>query len=213
MLPEERGHGVAGALLAAGIRWARDAGSPAVRLSTSSGNPASNRLAERDGFAITERFRPLRASAADRPSTAHLAQPADFPAIWDAVREVAFYTEGWTAYRLTPPRLALLLSQHAVVVAGNAVLIATATRRWAGPRIGLAAGGSGDIAEAARLIRARTAALGLPDLRATIADRAEVIAALEDEGFTGGEGWEDAMLLHELQLDTASSPRRSAGGV
>ncbi|HZU11224.1 MAG TPA: GNAT family N-acetyltransferase [Chloroflexota bacterium] len=199
--PEARGQGVAGALLGAGIQWARDSGSPAVRLSTASDNPASNRLVEKAGFSAVERFRPLRGPAINGPTSASLAHPADFDAVWRALQGAQYYTEAWTAYRITPPRIALLLSQHCVVVAGSGVVIASATRRWSAPRIGLAVGQPDDVADAVRLVQSRGAALGLTEIRATIAHDAETVNVLAQLGFAGGDGWEEAMLLHELPLN------------
>jgi RimJ/RimL family protein N-acetyltransferase len=144
------GRGIATKLLAAGIEWACFSGLAAVRLSTSTDNPASNRLAEQAGLRPVARFASVRVVETAEPPRpcVRLARPDERAAIRRALDDwgASYYTEGWTAYALTDDRLRLLLATAQVVVGTgdyiDAVGIATATAERPHPRLGLIRGTS-----------------------------------------------------------------------
>lgn len=209
-----QGQGVGRALLHAGVAWAREIECEAVRLATTSTNPASNRIAELEGLRVVGRFRPLSAAAtaSAEPQDVRIAQPGELESVWRFVTQSAdatFYTEGWTAFRLTTDRLRLLLAAHACVVTGpdaiDAVSIVTSTVGRPAPRLGLAVGDASGVERIARWIYAVTRRHDLRTVRATVQADDACLAALARAGFQPGEGWEHTMLLHEIRLSPTGS--------
>lgn len=198
------GGGIGGVLLAAGVGWAREAGCPAARLATSSGNPASNRIAERGGFTSSGNFsRAEAAPLAGYSGPVRTAQPYEADEIW-AVLEVsglALYTEGWTAYRLSAQRLRLLLAMQSVAVCGrpeDGVLIATATARRPALRLGLLTGSREAMTEMGRWLRGRADDIGFSGVRGPVQLDEAGVEALAHAGFDIDHKW--YMRLWELNL-------------
>jgi hypothetical protein len=114
------------------------------------------------------------------------------------------YTEGWTAYRLTSERLALLLGIHAVVVAGQAqgdveaLGVATASLLRPSLRIGLLRGTVAGITAIASWTQGAAANAGLETVRATVAIDEQAVDGLGSLGFRSVEG--RGMLLWERAL-------------
>lgn len=204
-----QGQGVGMALLQHGIQWARDAGCSTVRLATTSANPASNRIAEKAGLVCIASFIPLSAPAErGSPTSARVALPSDLGRIWsflDGRGDADFYTEGWTAYRLTRERLRVLLAGHTVSVVDRedvqAVGIVTASARRPVARVGLTVGEPAEVKEVVRAMRTAAGAMGMVGVRATLNADATTVRALEQAGLArSGQAWEHSMLLHELSL-------------
>lgn len=208
---DARRRGVGEALLAYGVAWSRQMGSPAVRLSIASHNPASNHLACKGGFRVVGTFLACSAAPGGLPKQrcVRVAHAADARRILDFVRRTAhapesapFYTEGWTAYRLTEERLRLLLVTNAVVVVGDSeidgVAIATATVARAALRLGFLAGDRDAATALCNWLRAAALEARLPRIRATVQVDATGIESLQRSGFDRSE--DVRMLLYELPL-------------
>jgi RimJ/RimL family protein N-acetyltransferase len=201
-----RGAGIGAQLLKAGIEWAREAGCAAVRLATWSGNEASNRLAEKEGLRVRAQFARAEAVPGRSEAQARIALPTDLEAVWAWVQQagIEFYTEGWTAHRLTWDRLRLLLALHTVAVVDgdssiDAVAIATVSERRPALRIGLLAGSQSGTAVLASWLRARAGEAGLPALRGPLEVDETRLATLRDAGYDTEQKW--WMVLRELLLE------------
>jgi len=205
------GQGIGRALLDHGVAWARNLGSPAVRLASYSGNEASNRMAESAGLHLIHAFGLWSAPAAKSGNKApvRLAGPWEVDDIMrcistyldSTVRDI-LYTEGWTAYTLTHQRLRALLSQHAVAVteAGRitGVVIATATVQRPALRLGFLAGTWDAAGILGAWLRNRAALGGAMAVRGPLSVPAGLTGALEREGFSRRE--DATMNLWELRL-------------
>ena len=201
-----RDRGIGGRLLEEAVLWARQNGCSGLRLAMSSGNPASNRLAERAGLRPLGTFASVQADPA--PATrdgARVAGPADFGRVMDVLSSSSprgsshcVYTEGWTAYTLTASRLRLLLAMGSVVLAQDAVAIATTTAARPSLRIGLLRGREDNMAGIARWLCGRAVDLGVATVRANVESTAPVRSALESSGFHSRHG--NSMCLHGLHL-------------
>jgi RimJ/RimL family protein N-acetyltransferase len=202
-----RRHGVGEALARAAVAWAREMGCPAARLTVSSDNPGSRRLAERMGFAAVAEFVTLSAPPAEQSDpTARLwpAQAQDAEAVQMVLGQwyaAGYYTRGWTAYRLTPDEVRLLTATYGVLVADHesidGVAIATHCGDASGIQLGLIAGSQEAVRSLGSGLRARAAALGLPGVTATIAATDDITRALHGAGF---EGTRDHTVLLMEQL-------------
>lgn len=202
-----RGLGIATALLTAGIEWARSNELPTVRLSTSSDNPASNRMAERARFDRVARFASVSITEGSESAItgARLARCDEFSAVRAFLAsspDSQYYTEGWTAYRITDVRLRLLIATQQVIVAGSGdlqgVAIATASVGRAVPRPGLLRGSADAATRILDYLRAAQCRLGVASVRGqvTVADD-----MWEQLGFHGLQrAWEHDMVLWELHL-------------
>ncbi len=206
-----RAQGIGRALLDHGVEWARNLGSPAVRLASYSGNEASNRMAESAGLHLIHSFGLWSAPVAKSGNSApvRLAGPWEADGVMrcisshlDSTDGTIFYTEGWTAYSLTPQRLAALLSQHAVAVTGGGVItgvaIATATARRPTLRPGFLAGTPQAAGMLGGWLRDRAALGGATAVRGPLSVADGLTSALEREGFSRRE--DAAMNLWELRL-------------
>jgi GNAT superfamily N-acetyltransferase len=202
--------GLGYALLADGLRWAREQGLPRVRLCTYGGNPASNRIATKAGLTEIARIKILSADSTAGDDCAgcqcRVATPADFDEIVHFVQghagDAPVYTEGWTAHTLDHRRLRLLLATNAVLVAGGSaiegVAIATSTVDRPSLRLGFIAGTERAVEALARSLTHRAVVAGLDRVvcYAPIADETE--AALTRAGYMWRDG--DEMVLYELDL-------------
>ncbi|GAC1329905.1 MAG: hypothetical protein NVSMB22_22020 [Chloroflexota bacterium] len=207
---EVQGSGVGGALLAHGIEWARGMGCETARLSTASSNPASTRLAERAGMNLVARFTPLSATVAQREEPPLVtAQAEDAGQVFDHLvagigpAHAGFYTEGWTAYRLTLERVRLLCAMRAVAVvrAGpdiRGTLVATCMRPFRTVSVGAVTGDAGTVSRLARFARSNAGALGFSRIRAILAGSDDVMHALQAEGFEKSRDFE--MRVYEAVL-------------
>lgn len=206
-----RAKGIGRALLDHGAAWTRNLGSPVVRLAAYSGNEASNRLAESAGFHLIHTFGLWSAPAAKSGSelSVRLAGPWESDDIMrfissypDSTDGTIFYTEGWTAYSLTPQRLAALLAQHAVAVTGvdriTGVAIATATVQRPALRPGFLVGTPQAAGDLGAWLRDRAARGGATGVRGPLAVPDGLTDALEREGFIRRE--DATMNLWELRL-------------
>ncbi|MDQ2741846.1 MAG: GNAT family N-acetyltransferase [Chloroflexota bacterium] len=206
-----RTQGIGRVLLDHGVAWARNLGSPAVRLASYSGNEASNRMAERAGLQLIRTFGLWSVPVAESGSGApvRLAGPWESDDIMrfisshlDSTGGTIFYTEGWTAYSLTPQRLAALLSQHAVAVTGigsiTGVAIATATVQRPALRPGLLTGTPQAAGVLAAWLRDRATVGGATAVRGPLAVPDGLTDVLEREGFSRRE--DATMNLWELRL-------------
>lgn len=202
--------GVGHAMLRHALEWARSMGCRAARLSTSSGNPSSNRMAEKEGMEVIGEFLPLSApsgKSAHHPSNVRIAMGADYDEIWQWLQQspamTGFYTEGWTAYRLIEPRLRLLLATSAVLIAGedtvDALGIATCSARNPLMRLGLLLGTPDGTEQICRWLRSQTGELGFEKVRATLASESIDERILQRAGFDMSH--EFTMLLRELRFD------------
>lgn len=197
--------GMGRALLDAGLEYARLAGCAAARLATASVNPASTRLAERGGFRERARFRPLAATtnAADPQQGVRLAQGFDLDAVMALAERSGqpFYTEGWTAYRLTRDRLRLLLNTQAVALIGansiEGMAVATCREPFRVLRLGFLAGSNHAMRALCRWLIQRAAATGLAPLSGNVLVGPAVEAA-QAAGFARAA--EMDMVLYERQL-------------
>jgi GNAT superfamily N-acetyltransferase len=202
--------GLGYALLADGLRWAREQGLPRVRLCTYGGNPASNRIATKAGLAEIARVKIMSADASAGDDCGgcqcRVATPGDFHEIarfvQDRADDAPVYTEGWTAHTLDHRRLRLLLATNAVLVTGGSaiegVAIATSTVDRPSLRLGFIAGTERAVEALARSLTHRAVVAGLDRVvcYAPIADETE--AALTRAGYMWRDG--DEMVLYELDL-------------
>lgn len=209
---DRQGSGIGQLLLDEAVRWARSIGCPALRLSTYSENPASNRIAERAGLGQLASLSILSAPPAHGGTPAgnvHVAAPTDRSRIWSFVREELdraafppFYTEGWTAHQLTESRLSLLLGTAAVLVAGRGriegLAIATSTLNRPTLKLGLLLGERDAAGAIAAYLRGCLRSAGLREVRATLCMTVDTEAALTGAGYHIRE--EVSMLLHEIRL-------------
>ncbi|HEX6509542.1 MAG TPA: GNAT family N-acetyltransferase, partial [Chloroflexota bacterium] len=212
---EVRGRGVGQALLEDGLQWARSVRCPVARLSTSSGNPSSNRIAEKAGLREIARYESLSATVpthASPPAGVRLGHPSDRRTISDFLDRVqsqggidGFYTEGWTAYPLTPSRLSLLLGTHAVMMSEvgeiDALGIATASVGRPYVRVGLLCGTPGGMEKIAAGVLMHANAARLESVRATVDVPNGVLKRLTAYGFTNTGS---NMILREMVLEPAA---------
>lgn len=174
---EVRGRRVGRVLLEHGLEWARLRGCPGARLATASLNPASERLAAGGGLHRAATYIPY-ASGETCPGAGGL--PVHLAPATAGDELLAFlarhgvcvgspYTEGWTAYSLTPQRVALLLATGAVLLAGEsrteAVGVATAAGRPT-LKLGLLAGSEPGMRAIAGYAHAGALAAGLRGVQA-----------------------------------------------
>jgi RimJ/RimL family protein N-acetyltransferase len=205
VVPEMQGAGIGSALLQAGIRWARLAGCPAVRLATSSGNEASNRIAEKEGVRVRAQFQRVEARPAPGEQSARIALPTELDSVWEWVQRegIEYYTEGWTAHRLTWDRVRFLLAVHAIAVVDGessieAMAIATLSERRPSLRIGLLHGSASGVSALASWLRARAAERDLNRLQGPLAADERCLQVLQAAGFDTEQTW--WMVLRELLL-------------
>jgi GNAT superfamily N-acetyltransferase len=204
--PDLQGRGVGSMLLDAGVQWARTMACPAVRLSTSDQNPASNRMATSKGFLQVASFRTAEAEQllSGSPGDVRVGLPSELPAVFDFLQEqgAKFYTEGWTAYRLTPDRVALLLATGSIALVGEQALEAAAVATFTGRRpilrLGLLAGSADGMERIARWLPSRAAGAGLTAVRAQVLQKDGALEAMSAAGYR--TDFEHAMLLYELGL-------------
>jgi GNAT superfamily N-acetyltransferase len=202
-----QGGGIGSALASAGVEWARSMGCPAVRLATSSTNEASNRIAEKAGLRERARFQRAEATAEPRSGCERIALPFELERVWEWLRkaQIEFYTEGWTAHRLTADRLRFLLAVHAVAVVGSetsidALAVATASERHSALRVGLVAGSPSSVTELGSWLRGRAHGAGLAAVRGPVNADESGLLALHGAGFDAEQKW--SMILRELLLDS-----------
>jgi GNAT superfamily N-acetyltransferase len=204
--PECQGHGIGTVLLSHGIEWARQMARGAVRLSTSDLNSASNRMAERAGMTQIGTFRMVEAEAAEGfyEAEVRVGSPTQCEAVADLLAEHGrtFYTEGWTAYRLTVDRLSLLLAMGSVALVGDggpeAVAIATFYGRRPYLRLGLLAGSSRGMSALALWVRGKAAQAALDTVRGPLHPDGVALEALGNAGYR--TNFEHSMNLWELRL-------------
>lgn len=205
---ELQGRSIGTKLLVAGLDWARFSGLGTVRLSTSTENPASNRLAERAGLRVVARFASVRVLAGERSETAmsRLARPdelGELRSALDTLGDANFYTEGWTAYRLTDERLSLLLAIGQVLVSGrdhvDAVGILTATPERVEPRPGLLLGSPGGLRSILSSLQGTLLSQGVESVRGQLQVSDSMLEQLRESGLE--RAWEHDMALWEHQLD------------
>lgn len=209
VLESLRGQGVGHRLLEAAVKWASAADSRVMRLSTTSNNPASARIAERIGMRVVAKFASVRAEAADSPvsSGIRVLSPADFD---DACQFLAHllvgqvadvYTEGWTAYSLTEERLRVLLATHSVIASGGpgieSVAIATSASARPSLRLGLLVGSAEGMYQCATWLRSQAGRTGTSPVRALVRGDAAA-AAVARAGYASRHGF--SMLLHQMQV-------------
>jgi len=196
------------------ILWAREHRCPWLRLATSSENPASNRIAERVGLQLNRTFISVDASPRSGPRAgARVASPMEFESIRallaqtaDGDPEPAVYTEGWTAYVLTPERLRMLLAMESVVVSGEdpeAIAIATTVVSRPSIRIGLLRGERVGMERICRWLVARAVESGVAIVRANVADQENAVSALRAAGFGSRHG--HSLCLYEIDLRESTS--------
>jgi GNAT superfamily N-acetyltransferase len=205
---DTQSRGLGFALLADGVRWAREAGLPRVRLCTHGANPASNRIATRAGLSEIARVKILSADATPEQDAerCRVATAADFDEVERVIGEHAgsdpVYTEGWTAHSLDVRRLRLLLATHAVLVFGapsaEGVAIASTAVEHVSLRLGFIVGSDEAVATLARSLVRRTAAAGLHCVVCYAAISSETESTLEREGYIWRD--RDEMVLYELDL-------------
>jgi RimJ/RimL family protein N-acetyltransferase len=206
---EVQNQGIGGAMLARAISWAQEHGSPWLRLATSSDNPASNRIAQRSGLSVLGRFASVSAAADGGGSReVRIAASTEWEHVWCLLTRTLggdpgswVYTEGWSAYSLTPERLHLLLAMGCVLVSEGepkAVAIATSNVMRPSLRLGLLAGDPEGMTAIARYLRGKSAETGLAVVRANAEARDEAVEALAVAGFASQHG--HSMLLHGLDL-------------
>jgi GNAT superfamily N-acetyltransferase len=200
-----QGRGIGASLLAAGVEWARISGCPAVRLSTASSNAASSRIAEKAGLRVIARFTPIRLDAPqiETESIGRIGRPDETEEVFKLLSRAhgaGLYTEGWTAYRLTPGRLRLLLAQGQVVVAGQdpigAACIASANIKRIEPRPGLINGTLEGMAAIVRFILDSAASQRIETIRGQLPASDEDWPTYSQIGIS--RAWEHDMLVHEL---------------
>jgi hypothetical protein len=210
-----QGHGVASRLLRAGICWSTANGCQVVRMSTSSSNPASQRLAEKAGMRLVAAFVPLEASPLEvgpQEPVAHVALALDLAAVQTYLRDLArsgfltdFYGEGWTFHRLTPARLQLLLATHAIALVRNpeieGLAIATTSTPFTRLRIGFLGGSSGAVARLCAWLRYRAFQAGIHQVSAAVLRHNDLLEAARKAGFHAPFDFE--LRLYELDLTGA----------
>lgn len=208
--PGLQNQGIGSVLLSEGIDWARRMGCSVVRLSTSSQNPASNRMAERAGLVHIATFRTLQGDPGPKSEVAgvRLGLPWELDSIVTFLedRPHPFYAEGWTVYRLTPERVGLLLAMKSLAVFGGdeveAVAIATSNGRQPHVGLGLLTGSHEGMAAIGSWLRSRAAAASLEMVRGHLEETAGAFEALHLAGFR--TDFEHAMLLRERVLSPSS---------
>ena len=207
-----RGRGVGAALLHHSLVWACSAGYAVARLSTSSENQSSVRIAQKAGFRAVRRYEVLASPVSETPAPGlrvRLAHAGDLNELrrvlleeWKEDGTVPFYTEGWTAYRLTAERIDLLVAVHAVAIVEDsgidAVGIATASVGRPVLRLGYLDGSIEGRAAIVAWLREQARAASLEQIRATLPADPTTIAALQPLGFTSSVDF--AMVLWETQL-------------
>ena len=114
-----------------------------------------------------------------------------------------FYTEGWTAYRLSPQRLHLLLATQAVVWAGErgeieAVAFATCSPTRPRLRLGLIKGSAEGVATLSSWLVERAERALLSDVRGPVELTPSAAAGLRAGGLEPVS--DHRMLLRELRL-------------
>jgi len=211
-----RGGGIGEALLDHGVRWCEEMGCSGARLSTASHNPASNRLVEKRGFRHIGTFYPCSARPLERAvegTPVRVAHPVDAAIIEEFLNGLrtdatprCFYTEGWTAYRLTEERLRLLLAVNSVLLSGptriqGMAIVTSAVTRTA-VRLGFLAGSKAAIEALSRRVRMVAAEARLPGIRATVAVDRPGLDALGAAGFDPVQDFD--MLLYERRLTQGS---------
>lgn len=206
---DAQGEGIGTLLLGHAIQWARRNGCTAIRLSTYRGNPASNRIAAKTGLTVAATFLPAEApalSGAVSDAAVSVAPATAFDEIISSLRDSStsapFYTEGWTAYRLTDGRLRLLLATGAVIRTGSAeiegIAIVTSTRNRPSLKLGLLQGTEDGMVRLVDWVRRHAGDAGLLTVRAMIAETRESENLLARSGFSRHPG--ALMYVHELNL-------------
>jgi GNAT superfamily N-acetyltransferase len=207
-----RGHGIGAAMLRHGLEWARLTGCSAARLSTSSENESSMRIARKAGLRAAGRYDVLSGPPTDTAETGgnvRLAHAGDRDMLGRMLLERlagedpgAFYTEGWTAYRLDAQRLDLLVAVHAVAITelNHSIAIGIATASVGRPqvRLGYLQGDRDAMAKLASWIQARAGASGLRGVRAILPSKDSTRESLKPLGFSASA--EFSMVLWETQL-------------
>jgi GNAT superfamily N-acetyltransferase len=211
-----RDRGIGRAMLDRAVAWAREHRCPWLRLATSSENPASNRIAERAGLRLLGSFVSVDAApdtAAREGLGVRVAAPTEFDSIQQLLDSTAgsdppplVYTEGWTAYTLTPERLRLLLSVGNVVVSGvgqDSLAIATSVVARPSLRIGLLRGERKGMERICRWLTVRAGESGLTIVRANVECQRDAVSALEGAGFRSRHG--HCLCLRGIDLADSTS--------
>lgn len=206
-----RSKGIGGAMLEEAMQWGASLGLHTLRLSTSSGNPASSRIAERAGFELRDEYVNLRAeplhSSHIPPATVRPENPGEFEEAWHLLGLAGkpdgseLYSEGWTVHALTAKRLRLLLGTLAVLASDSkAVAIVTSKVERPSMRIGRLTGDEEGMTACCRWVRVRAGQLGIDRINANVPATAEGAAdALTCAGFSSNKSG-TMMLLHEKRL-------------
>jgi GNAT superfamily N-acetyltransferase len=207
-----RSRGVGAAMLQHGLSWARNAGCSVARLSTSSENQSSVRIALKAGLREVARFDVLAGPASPAPEPGppvRLAHPGDLEALklkllqeWNTDETNSFCTEGWNAYQLTAERIDLLVAVHAIAVVAqdgiDAVGIATAPVGSPILRLGYLRGRIEGKKSIVTWMQQRAHAASIEQIRAILPADPTTEAALLSLGLTPRADF--AMILWEIQL-------------
>jgi GNAT superfamily N-acetyltransferase len=207
-----RGRGVGAAMLHHSLEWARSADCPVARLSTSSENQSSLRVAQKAGFREVNRFDVLAGPTSPPFEPVHhvrLAHGADLAALqdrllhdWSSGASECFYTEGWTAYRLTTERINLLVAVHALALVeeDNIAAVGIATSSVGRPvlRVGYLNGSPAGKTSIVAWMRGQVHAASLEQMRAILPSDPSTTTALESLGLISSA--EFSMVLWELEL-------------
>lgn len=207
-----RGRGIGAAMLQHSLTWARAADCAMARLSTSSDNDASRRIAQKAGLREKGRFTVLSgATSAESVPALHvrLANAGDFEVLCRMAQarrpheeNAALYTEGWTAYNLSPERLQLLVAVHAIVIAEAtetvAMGIATASVRRPFLRLGYLDGSVDGMTAVGAWMRAQAGDAGMEKVRAIVPEGASSEIVLQSLGFSSPAGF--SMVVWEIEL-------------
>lgn len=207
-----RGRGIGAAMLQHALAWARNAGCSVARLSTSSENQSSTRIAHKAGLREVGRFDVLTgpATPGSQPmSNVRLAHAGDLETLngrllraWNSGELPPFYTEGWTAYRLSAERMNLLVAAHAIALVEDrgiaAVGIATASVGRPILRLGYLHGSTEGKVSIVAWMQQQAHAASIEQIRATLPANPTTDAALQSLGFTPGAPF--AMVVWETSL-------------
>jgi GNAT superfamily N-acetyltransferase len=211
-----RDRGIGGAMLRRAVQWAQEHACPWIRLATSSENPASNRIAKRNGLVLLGTFASQQTDPrAGGRDGAHVASPVEYAQVRDFLAASLgddpsrwVHTEAWTAHSLTEQRLRTLLAMESVVVCGSgpdAVAIATMNVARPSLRIGFLRGTPEGMERLCLWLRASAADNGVSVLRANVLSDSDTLSALAASGFRSRHG--HAMLLHGLDLRAGYRPQ------
>ncbi len=217
-----RNRGVGEALLGYGLQWSRDMGCRVARLSTSSGNPSSNRLVAKAGMRVVGSWTPLavrRPAARRQVESISPALAGEADAVYrhlvasSSISQTRLYTEGWTAHTLSVQRLRLLCALGCVLVVRHhghiaGATIATCAKPFQYLRVGALTGDTATLSSLIQYVLGRAQDTALEEVRATLHLNGGAQQALEDVGF---RQWHtDLMLVHETHLSGVSPASASS---